>query len=333
MTFSHAGVGSRWHDIFPRRRGSRWRGAGPRHAGVGSNFFDTLVFSTPCSTHTRTQTRISPSCSNLWAHEHVGLREHRWVCEKPLHEEQGGQHWRPERGGDASSRVGGGSAAGVGQRAPVCLVAGFVPASSADSPPVERHSPPSLASNLIDPQRAVRHTAPQRPRDDGVLGSRDDGPFQVGEPTRAAGALNEPTRLERSRRRAARRRVFVISKRTSEGCRPSRSRVTASSTQAAVLVVISSDNRRDSCRRLPPRRTRALPVCRAPAHRAVGHPQRLGCMQGEWGRDCGEKRVGWPGASARRGPSSSSRAHARAAQPTINMDVCSLLCCAHPPVL
>ena len=30
---------------------------------------------------------------------------------------------------------GGGSAAGVGQRAPVCLVAGFVPASSTDSPP------------------------------------------------------------------------------------------------------------------------------------------------------------------------------------------------------
>ena len=231
---------------------------------------------------------------------------------------------------------GGGSAAGVGQRAPVWLVAGFVPASSADSPPVERHSPPSLASNLIDPQRAVRHTAPQRPRDDGVLGSRDDGPFQVGEPTRAAGALNEPTRFERSRRRAARRRAFVIGERTSEGCRTSRSRVTASSTQAAVLVVISSDNRRDTCRRLPPRRTRALPVCRAPAHRAVGHPQRLGCMQGEWGRDCGEKRVGWPGASARRGPSSSSRAHARAAQPTINMDVCSLLVggsCAHPPVL
>ena len=49
----------------------------------------------------------------------------------------------------------GGSAAGVGLHAPVSLVAGFVPASSADSPPVARHCRASLTSNLIDPHLCV----------------------------------------------------------------------------------------------------------------------------------------------------------------------------------
>ena len=59
----------------------------------------------------------------------------------------------------------------------------------------------------------------------------------------------------------------MIGERTSEGCETPVLEGQGFIDAAAVRVVISSDNQHDSCRRLPPRRTRSLPVCRAPAHR------------------------------------------------------------------
>jgi hypothetical protein len=53
LAWGHAGVGSAHAGV-----GSRWRG-GSLHAGVGPNYFDTLVFSTPFSTHAHADTHIA----------------------------------------------------------------------------------------------------------------------------------------------------------------------------------------------------------------------------------------------------------------------------------
>ena len=60
----------------------------------------------------------------------------------------------------------------------------------------------------------------------------------------------------------------MIGKRTSEGCQTPVLEDQGFIDAAAMLVVIASDNQRDTrAAASPPRRTRSLPVCRAPAHR------------------------------------------------------------------
>ena len=74
----------------------------------------------------------------------------------------------------------------------------------------------------------------------------------------------------------------MIGERTSEDCQTPVLEGQGFIDAAAVRVVISSDNQHDSCRRLPPaRRTRSLPVCRAPAHRRWACAATRVCMQGE----------------------------------------------------
>ena len=73
----------------------------------------------------------------------------------------------------------------------------------------------------------------------------------------------------------------MIGERTSEDCQTPVLEGQGFIDAAAVLVVISSDNQHDSCRRLPPRRTRSLGRCAERLRTGAGHAQRLGCMQGE----------------------------------------------------
>ena len=86
----------------------------------------------------------------------------------------------------------------------------------------------------------------------------------------------------------------MIGKRTSKGCQTPVLEGQGFIDAAAVLVVISSGDRRDSCRRLPPRRTRSLPVCRAPAHRRWGMRSDSGACRANGGEGVvrGARRVG-----------------------------------------
>ena len=54
---------------------------------------------------------------------------------------------------------------------------------------------------------------------------------------------------------------------------------------------------------------------------ALGQAQRLGCVQGEWGRERGERRVRWAGASAPRAPSRLASAARGVAAPAVDMDL------------